>query len=185
MAIGSILDVLFQLEDLGFFIYILPFLLMFAIVWGILEYTKIFGENGKASRVVVALVLGLLSIRLDFYSNFLTEISPRLAVGLTILVAAIILIGMFIPNESVSTVAWILFALGGLIFIIIAVQTFNALSYFGMAGSFDTSQLIGWVVMIAILIGVIVAIVSGGHTDPHHKSSYLSRLFEGPPPTNK
>src|SRR3989344_2025548 len=172
MAIGSIVDVLFQLEGLGFFDFILPFLLMFAVVYGILEYTHIFGKDNKAPRIIVALVLGLLAIRLDFYARFLTEISPRLAVGLIVLLSALILIGMFVPNKSVPTVGWILFALGGLIFIIIAVQTYDALNFFGYSGYFDSSELIGWVVMVAILIGIIVAIVAGkGRED--NKSTHL------------
>ena len=136
MAIGSIIDILFQLENLGFFDFILPFLLMFAVVYGILQYMKIFGED-KAVHIIIAVALGLIAIRLPFYSQFLTEISPRLAIGLIVLLALLILVGMFVPNQSRGTLGWILFAVGAVIFIIIATQTFNALTY--LNGYLDSS----------------------------------------------
>ncbi len=173
MAIGSIIDILFQLENLGFFDFILPFLLMFAVVYGILQYMKIFGED-KAVHIIIAVVLGLISIRLPFYSQFLTEMSPRLAVGLIVLLALLILVGMFAPNQSRGTIGWILFAVGAVIFIVIAVQTFNALSY--LNGYVDSSEIIGWVVMVAILIGVIVAIAAGNSSSTK-SSTHLVPLF--------
>ena len=78
---------------------------------------------------------------------------------------------------------WILMGVGAVIFIIVAVQTFNVFNNFGY-GSFDNSELIGWVVMIVILIGVIVAVVAGSGTG-QHKSTGLLGLFdpkEYPPP---
>ena len=172
MAIGSIIDILFQLENLGFFDFILPFLLMFAVVYGILQYMKIFGED-KAVHIIIAVVLGLISIRLPFYSQFLTEISPRLAIGLIVLLSLLILVGMFIPNQSRGSLGYVLFAVGAVIFIIIAAQTFNALTY--LNGYLDSSEIIGWVVMVAILIGVIVAVAAG---KSHGESStHLLPLF--------
>ncbi len=172
MAIGSIIDILFQLENLGFYDFILPFLLMFAVVYGILQYMKIFGED-KAVHIIIAVVLGLISIRLPFYSQFLTEITPNLAIGLIVLLALLILVGMFIPNNSRGTLGWILFAVGAVIFIIIATQTFSALG--NLNGYLDSSEIIGWVVMVAILIGVIVAVAAGHSSE--HSSTHLVPFF--------
>ena len=159
MAYGNIIDIFRQLEYLGFFDIILPFLLIFAVVFGILSYMKIFGDQ-KSVHVIIAIVIGLLSIRLPFFSAFLTQISPRLGVGLVILLTIIILIGLFTPEESRGTISWILLAVGAIIFIVIIVQTANVMSYFG-TGYYFSEEIIGWVVMIAILIGVVVAVVAG------------------------
>ena len=174
MAFGSIIDILFQLENLGFYDFILPFLLMFAIVYGILQYMKIFGED-KAVHIIIAIVLGLISIRLPFYADFLTVISPKLAIGLIVLLSLLILVGMFTPNNSRTSIGWILFGVGAVIFIIVAVQTFNDLNFIN--GYLQSSEIIGWVVMIAILIGVIVAIAAGSSTDSTHRSTHLEPLF--------
>lgn len=163
MAFGSIGDVFYQLENLGFFDIVLPFLLAFAVVYGVLTYMKIFGED-KAVHVVIAVVIGLLAIRFPFYSAFLSEISPRLGVGLTILLAILLLVGLFAQDKGRSAIMWILFALGGIIFLVILVQTGDALGFIG-AGYFS-QEAIGWLVMVAILIGIIVVVVSGKSSQP-------------------
>ena len=158
LQFGSIIDVLFQLENLGFFAFVLPFLLVFAIIYGILQAVHIFGDN-KAVHIIIGVVLGLMSIRLPFFADFLTEVTPRLGVGLTILLVLLILVGLFTPKKSTSAILWILFAVGAIIAIVVIVQTSNVLGYLGI-GAFS-SEIIGWIVMIAVLIGVIVAVVAG------------------------
>src|SRR3989338_927294 len=160
MAYSSIIDVFYQLENLAFLDIVLPFLLIFAVVYGILTWMNIFGDN-KAVHVIIAIVLGLLSVRLPFFSQFLAEISPRLGVGLTILLGLLILVGLFTPDKSRGVISWILFAVGAVIFIIILVQSGNVLGQYGYGSGYFSEQIIGWVVMVAILIGVIVAIVAG------------------------
>ena len=86
MAFGSIADIFYQWEFLGVFDFILPFLLVFAIVYGILASTQILGDN-KGIAIIIAVVIGLMSLRYQFFfSSFLSEIFPRLGIGLTIMV---------------------------------------------------------------------------------------------------
>jgi len=161
MAFGNIGDVFYQLENLGFFDIVLPFLLIFGVVYGILQYMKIFGSENKGVHAMIAIILGLLAIRLPFFSAFLSEISPRLGVGLTILLGLLLLIGLFTPESSRGTIAWILLSVGAIIFIVILVQTGNVLGDFGLGHGFFSEEIIGWLVMVAVLIGVIVAVVAG------------------------
>lgn len=178
---GNIFDIFYQLENLGFFDIVLPFLLAFAVVYGILTYMKIFGTD-KAVHVIIAVVIGLLAIRFPFYSAFLSEISPRLGVGLTVLLTALILLGLFAQTKGRSAILWILFALGGIIFLVILVQTGSVLGFIG-AGYFS-QEAIGWLVMVAVLIGIIVAVVSSkGETpgDSHPVGLFASGA--GKPPS--
>ena len=156
----SLAEVFYQWETIGLFDIILPFLLVFAVIYGILTYSKIFGGQ-KGLSVVVAMVIGLLAIRFPFFADFLAEISPRLAVGITILLALIILIGLFTPANYQDILGWILLAIGAIIFIIIMAQTAGILGVFGFSG-FGGSELIGYVVLVALLIGIIVVITTSG-----------------------
>ena len=61
-------------EQIGVFSYILPFLMIFALVFGILMRMGIFKEN-KAVSAIVALAVGLLSLQFDFVPRFFSEIS--------------------------------------------------------------------------------------------------------------
>ena len=125
---GTLQDALYQLETLGFFDFVLPFLLVFATIFGILSFTKVFKDQ-KAVNIIVAIILGLLSIRLPFFSMFLTELSPRLGLGLVILLSLLILIGMFIPKGYHDIISWILLAVGAITFVIILLQSADVLNY--------------------------------------------------------
>lgn len=164
MAFGStIQDMLIQLEYLGFFNYVLPFLLVFAVIYGILSFTKVFQEQ-KAVNIIVAIILGLLSIRLSFFSDFLTELSPRLGVGLVIILTLLILIGMFVPANYEDIISWVLLAIGGVIFVVILLQSSSVLGYFGY--DLYSGETVGWIVMIGILVAIVIAVaVSGGHDE--------------------
>ncbi len=157
MAFGSIADILIQWEYLGFFQFVLPFLLVFAVVFGILSYMNIFGSN-KGIHAIVAIVLGLLSIRAGFFSAFLAEIAPRLGVGLTILLAILILIGLFVPQDSTKTVGWVLMGVAGLIVIVILSQLYNVFGFFTGAFGLTSSEIIGYIVMIALVVAIIVIV---------------------------
>ena len=68
-GIDTITEVLNQWADAGVFAYLLPFLFIFAVVFGILNKTKVLGEN-KGVQATIALALGLLSLQFDYVSNF-------------------------------------------------------------------------------------------------------------------
>lgn len=93
-GIGNFLQ---QLDSWGFFRYGLPFLLIFAIVYGILIKTAIFGDETKAKGVnaVIAIAVGLLALQWGVVPDFFASIFPNLGVGLSILLVALLLLGLF------------------------------------------------------------------------------------------
>jgi len=171
MAFGSIADILFQWESIGFFDIVLPFLFIFAIVYGILSYTKIF-SNHRGIHAIIAVILGLLSIRAGFFQAFLAEIAPRLGVGLTVLLTILILFGLFVQDQSKKTIGWILLGVAALIFIIIISQMYSIFSNFGNGLGFTNPETIGWVIMIGLLITIIIVVAIGG-SDKDTKSKGL------------
>jgi hypothetical protein len=153
-------DIVFQLEQLGLFSFILPFLLMFAIVFGVLSYTRIFGEH-RGVHVLIALVIGLLAVRFPTYTDFLTIIAPKLGIGLTILLVLIILVGLFIPAGARGIIGWVLVGIAFIIFLVIIAQTYSVFTY-GYGQDYLTSNLIGYLILIALLIGVIATVAAAG-----------------------
>jgi hypothetical protein len=158
----TIADLLNQWGDIGVFDYVLPFLLVFAIIYGILSTIKIFGD--KKVHIIIALVLGLLSLQWGYLSQFLNELAPRLGIGVSVLLAVMILAGMFIAKEEVKYWARGLAALGVIIAIVIFVNTSDNLGY----GNFNfTSETMGWLIGALLLIGIIIALVtSTSEPDP-------------------
>ena len=55
---GLVGDMLSQWEQAGFFSYLLPFLLLFALIFGILNQIHLFREN-KSINGIIALVVSL------------------------------------------------------------------------------------------------------------------------------
>jgi len=121
MAI-TITDILNQWNEMGVFSYVLPFLLIFAIVYAILEKTgmlssKTGGSDGKGGTVthnkpilaIVSAAIALLSLQFDYVSIFFAVIFPRFGIGLSIFLVLLILIGFFYPDMGgkVSWIGWL------------------------------------------------------------------------------
>ncbi|MFH1425800.1 MAG: hypothetical protein ABIG28_03695 [archaeon] len=159
MVFGSIADIFFQWEYYGVFDFVLPFLLVFAIVFGILTATNIMGHN-KGVAVIIAFVIGLMSLRWQgFFSTFLSELFPRLGIGIAVLLSLLILVGLFIAQKERRYWGYGLAAIGVIIFIVILYQTFSNLGwYFGGYGS----ESVGFIVLAVLIVGVIIAVAASG-----------------------
>ena len=90
----TITDVLNSWNDIGVFSYVIPFLLIFAVVYAILQKSGVLGDN-KTIDAIVAAAIGLLSLQLDFVATFFAVIFPRFGIGIAIFLVALIFIGFF------------------------------------------------------------------------------------------
>src|SRR3990167_5223415 len=86
---GTFGNLLSQWEQLGVFSYVLPFLLIFALVFGILMRTKIFEEN-KGINGIIALSTALMALQFNFVPIFFSDIFPKLGIGISVILAGII-----------------------------------------------------------------------------------------------
>jgi len=154
---GSILN---RLEQLGFFDFVLPFLIIFALVFGILTKTKIFEEN-KGINAIIALSIGLMALQFGFVSEFFAQLFPRLGVGLAIILAVIVLVGLFFDPES-NAMNYALLAVGVIIFIIVLASTAEASSWW-YSWSFYNGNL-GEIFFIIGIIVVLVIIVTSANS---------------------
>jgi len=75
MAMWTITTILNQWADFGIFAYALPFLMIFAMVFGILNKTSLLGDN-KGVQATIALAMGLLALQFDYVTNFYATIFP-------------------------------------------------------------------------------------------------------------
>ncbi len=158
-GVSSIGDVLNTWADLGVFAYALPFLLIFAIVFGILNKSKILGEN-KGVQATVALAVGLLALQFNYVTTFYEIIFPYAGVGLAVLLVGIIFLGFIVKEGENTWVTKVLFGLGVIVFLYIVIGSLSDFAWFGGLGYGFTYA---WPTILAglILLGVIALIVFG------------------------
>lgn len=140
----------------GVFSVLIPFVLVFAVVFAILERTKVLGEK-PAINAIIAIAIGLLSLQVDFYRQiFYAEFFKNLGTGIIILLALLILTGLFITTESGIEQA---FKVGG---VIIAIVIFLTV----LIKSAEIARPIAWPsssavwVSMVILLGLIIWVVA-------------------------
>jgi len=160
-----------QWQSIGIYEYLLPILLIFAVIFGILETTKVLGKH-KGINVIIAVIIALMSVG---YSNtlgyslgqFLQDLFPRLGIGLAVLLSLLILIGLFVSEDDRKYWLWGLGAIGAIIAIIVVTKTFQQFSWFS-SGSYGDYA--GWVIGAVLLLGLIIAVAaSGGDKDGSEK----------------
>ena len=158
-------DVFMQLQGSGFYEFLLPFLLMFTVVFAILEETKLFGTDDdghsrKNINAVIALILGLLITSQFEVVAKLQYFLPRISLYIIISLMVLILIGLFAGD--------IRHGFGGVLLILVSlialVLTFAALApLMGFEVTYWLQQ--NWqtlLVIIIILIIIFAVIKSGG-----------------------
>ena len=158
----GIQDILNYWADQGVFAYVLPFLLIFAVVYGILSKANFFGQAGsnKGVNAVIAITIGLLSLVGGYVPDFFQTILPFAAIGISVLLVALILMGLFF-DISDSNEKWPRFVFFGLGAIIALVVIANSLSSLNWAGGFAWSEY-GPAIITLIIILVLIVLVIGG-----------------------
>jgi len=167
-------DFLNNMAQQGFFDYALPFLLIFAIVFGLLSQMKLFKEN-KAVNGIIALAVALMALQFNMVPVFFSEIFPRFGVGLAILLIILILVGLFADPDS-NAVMYTMLGVGALIAIVILINTAGALGWSGGYWIYDNWKTLAMYLGLAVVVAVIIG-ASSPSTDK--SKSPLARALRG------
>lgn len=141
---------------------ILPFILIFTVVFAFLQKAKVFGENKKQIDAIVGLVVALLVISFAQATGIIVQLMPFLAVSLVVILVFMILMGSYmgdkIPGKKVSTILTVLVSIA----VIVAVLIFtDAWSYLADLFNANTgSPLFVNILFIVIIAGAIIAVVT-------------------------
>lgn len=144
----------------GIFDTALPLVLFFAIIFSILHRSKILGDN-KAIDAIVSLIISLFIILNPLTAPFLAEVFSRTGVTLILLIASLIIMGLFTERKKMEgAFRWIgaLAGAGFFIWLIVLLNDFyNIYSWFPVA-----YYGIGfWEIALGVVvIGAVIAIVA-------------------------
>jgi len=142
-------------QDMGIISFLLPFLIIFCLVFITLKGLKLFKEN-NAITAIIALAVGLMAMSLDFVPVFFTAVFPRMGVGLVILLGAMILVGLFADFNN-KVISWGFFGLAVIIALVTFLNTANDVGWnWGNAwGIMDSEMIISGIIFAAVIIVII------------------------------
>lgn len=172
-ALGSAIDFL---RDFGFFDVILPFLLVFSILFGILEKTKVFGVEEidgkkyprKNINSMVSFVIAFFVIATKEIVTALQVSLPKVAMVLTIVVCFMLLAGSFMAEGEFSFAdnkAWKVF-LTLVMFIAVVLIFLDAFDWLDPIIGYilsEKSTIVVPLIIFAAMIGTVFYVIGGSN----------------------
>ena len=145
---------------------LLPFLLVFALVFAILQKSEILGKEKKQVDAIVALVVGLLVVAVGSATDIITGLMPILAVGLVVLLAFFLLWGFAFPGgkfEVPDAIKWTIGVVAAIAVIIGTLYLTGSWDYLkNLIGGGMSSIVTNVVFIVLIVIAVAVVVGFGG-----------------------
>ena len=143
---------------------VLPFLLVFTLVFAILEKTRILGDEKKQINAIIAFVIGLIFISFSTYVGITTNIMGVVAVVAVVLLVFMMLFAfasgekeLKIPN-GVKYTLWILISIVLLISILVFTGYWEKIANQLMTGNTVTANII----FIVIIVVAVIVVLWGG-----------------------
>ncbi|MBW2983879.1 hypothetical protein KY361_02090 [Candidatus Woesearchaeota archaeon] len=186
-----------MLESWGLTDVMLPFLLIFVIIFAVLEKTKLFGEEKRNINTVLALVFALLvvipHVTHSYPAGFdvvqiLNDALPAVSLVIVGILMLLVLIGIFGQEKvflGMTAPGWITF-----------ISILLIIGIFGNAAGWWASGLTPWlernfgsdaiaIIIMLLVFGVIIAWITGGEGKREELGAWKrmgvdwSRLFGG------
>jgi hypothetical protein len=155
--VTTIAEVLNIWNDLGIFSYVFPALLIFAVVFAILDKSKILGDN-RPVQAIVSISIALMSLMFDFVPTFFATIFPRFGIVLSIFLVLVLLGGMFYNEKENRAFFFTIGIIIGLLGIFWALGSWNySWDNLGLGSWFNDNF---WAIVIIILVGVMVWLIA-------------------------
>lgn len=168
-------DMIKGLESMGFYAVLLPFLLIFTILFAILQKIKLFGTDSKNINIIVAVVIAFFVVRVPSIIATINMFLPKVSMIVLFLLMFLLIIGIFGASGEGISGGWFFVAMavsmGGLIWAITSSIPGISLPSWLKLTSGDVQILI----FVAVLIGGIFLITrekpSAGNEGLLHKLS--------------
>jgi hypothetical protein len=80
--------------------YVLPFILVFTLIFAILQKTQLLGEGKKQINSMIGFVVGLILISFPFARDIVVQLMPFLAVSAVILLVFMLLYGFIMGKKD-------------------------------------------------------------------------------------
>jgi len=149
-----------------FYQIILPFILVFAVIFAILERSEILGEGKKYVNILVAACISFIFIGVPSMVNLTLKIIPIVSVVIVVLLCLLLIFGFtgieIRNNKSLKIALGIVLGVAMLIIILWSVGAFKFISKWSHSSGFAS-----YIAFTAIFVGVIIAVAASGGKKEH------------------
>lgn len=146
-----------------------PFLLIFTLVFAILQKSKILGDGKQQIDALIALSIALIFIAFTWATDIVTKLMPFLAIALVILLVFMLLLGFFASNKDEGLVLGkpIQVALGVVVLIAVVIAVIVATGQWDLVWTklFVEGEPTNWasnLLLIAIIVGALAIVLYSG-----------------------
>ena len=163
-------EIFYRLQDLGVFDVLLPFMLIFSILFAVLQKVNIFGTSGKRFNGIIAFSISLLAVvphvlgvhigNFDLV-DIINKALPQIALILIVFVLFLVFVGMVSPKQA--TGKWMESAVVPLIAAIIILFIFGSAAYPQYMPSWLAwlgDPMLQTLVIVLLIFGLIVYFVT-------------------------
>jgi len=128
MAVSNFSDVFRELFNMGIMDSLLPFLLVFTIIFAVLQRTRIIGEGHKNFNVIIAMIMAATVVVPHIISpspndpvNIINSALPSVSIVVVAIIMFLLVIGVFGANFDIagtSIATWVALLSAGIILFI-------------------------------------------------------------------
>lgn len=153
---------------------ILPFILIFTVIFAILEKAKILGEDKKQIDAIVSFAIALIFVSYSYATGVISKLMPFLGISAVVILIFMILFAFvsagkegFEMSKGLKITFGVLIGIGLIIVVIWATGAWDAVYGFFSGSDERTTTLWATIfVVIAIVVAVVVAFKGEGSSAP-------------------
>ena len=144
---------------------IFPFILIFVLLFAILQKSKVLGEGKSQIDALVSLAIALILLSVPLARDMIVNIVPWLAVGAVVILVFLILYG-FVAGDLKAGPKWMKIVFGTLagIFVIVLVMYFSGFweVFSGWFTGGEGGEVVANIVMLLVVGGAVAVAVATG-----------------------
>ncbi len=183
---GTITDMFQDLANLGILDSLLPFMIVFTVVYAVFQKAEIFGPGKKNLNVVMALIMGLAVVLPHIMGLepdvvvIMNKALPQVSLVVIAIIMFLLMVGIFAPKiEWLGTSAqgWFVFVSA----IAVAIIFGNSAGWWAMPGFLDflNDPALQSIILILLVFGIIIWFVTREERTEQNKISGLQHFGEG------
>jgi hypothetical protein len=145
--------------------YLLPFLLVFFIIFAILDKTKLFGEGKKQVNALTSAVIALIFVGAVSYTHMISNLTLFLTIAIVAVFVILLIWGFIWGDEkgfkAAGWMKWILAVVAGIAFIWAVIWATDSLGKIGgfFSGSLGQTIITNGIFLIVIAVALALILI--------------------------